>query len=216
RHAGLGDRLHPAAAQTKGPLVPLLAVGPGPQAVRRTGSCPQACAARLGRHGARAPGVARGVPVRASGEGDPTDTAGSERVNVACSGAGPGAAVPGGIGRRALRVVRIADAGARSGAAPEGLGGGAPRSARAVVRASGECAWVPFEAAGHRPGPFGVDVTAEAAEDSVLAEAGARAHSGAAGEGLDAGRAEPAPRTLRVHGAHGARVGAAHAVILTS
>src|SRR5439155_12667608 len=212
----------------------------------------------------------------------------------ACSGAGPGAAVPGGIGRRALRVVRIADAGARSGAAPEGLGGGGPRSARGVVRAEGECAWVPFEAAGHRPGPFGVDVTAEAAEDSVLAEAGARAHSGAAGEGLprgralrvrivvggrqarrprrqrqgdgegadavtrrrravlagrvarverrvrrragravlvaavalaiasadraglDAGRAEPAPRTLRVHGAHGARVGAAHAVILTS
>jgi len=48
---------------------------------------------------------------------------------------------------------------------------------------------VPFEAAGHRPDPFGVDVTAEAAEDVPLAEAGARAPSGAAAEGLPSGRA---------------------------
>jgi len=136
RRAGLGDRFDAAAARTKGPGVPLLAVGPGPQAVLRTGSCPHACAARLGRTGARAPGVARAVPVVANGDGDPTDTAGSERVKVACSGAGPGAAVPGDIGRRALRIVRIADAGVQPGAAPPRLGGGPPRSAIEVVRAA--------------------------------------------------------------------------------
>src|SRR2546426_12171465 len=38
RHAGLGDRLHPAPAQTKGPLVPLLAVGPGPVPTRARGA----------------------------------------------------------------------------------------------------------------------------------------------------------------------------------
>src|SRR5207244_2462919 len=84
------------------------------------------------RAGARAPGVARAVPVVADGDGGPADPAWRERVEVACSGAGAGAAVPGGIGRRALRVVRIADAGARSGAAPEGLWVWRTLSARAV------------------------------------------------------------------------------------
>src|SRR5436190_18689831 len=53
RPASLGDRVDETAARTKGPRIPLLAVGPGPQAVRRTGSCPHACAAHLGRTGAR-------------------------------------------------------------------------------------------------------------------------------------------------------------------
>src|SRR5207247_8952474 len=116
------------------------------------------------------------VPVRASGDRDTTDTAG-------------------------LECRLVTRAGARSGAAPEGLGGGGPHSARGVVRAS--CCRVPFEAAAMPACPFGVDGAAEAAEDVVLADAGACARSGAAVEGLRRGRA------LRVRivvpGRHGCR-----------
>src|SRR5438094_671768 len=116
------------------------------------------------------------VPVRASGDRDTTDTAG-------------------------LECRLVTRAGARSGAAPEGLGGGGPHSARGVVRAS--CCRVPFEAAGLRPCPLGVGVAAEAAGSVVLADAGACARSGAAVEGLRSGRA------LRVRivvpGRHGRR-----------
>jgi len=152
RHrAGLGDRVGAESGGTKGPRIPLHAVGPRP------------------------------APVRASGGAGATDTAGLECRLVAGAGVRPGAALPGRIEARA-----VAGAGARSAAAAGGHVEPRALRVRIVMRTPRER--VPFEAAG----ALAVGIAAEAAEDVVLADAGARGRCAAAAVG------HMEPRALRV------------------